>query len=764
MEVWAKSRLKAMIRAAGLSGALIAYGPALAQDAANDAASTGASSPFDEIIVTAERSEKSLQKTSLSLQVLTPADLEKSNLTQASDLNTMVPGVQIGTGGNAPQIYIRGVGDFAASALSNPAVAVNIDGVYVARPQAINSLFYDLERIEVLKGPQGTLYGRNASGGAINLISKRPRLGEVEGYIGATYGNYDTKQLEAAINVPLGQTVAARLAFNAVDRDGYLSDGTDDDERIAGRLRVLWEPSSAVSLLLNADYAKEGGQGPGYVMLPRPPGTDDWTSVSSPEANAQLAAQPPIGFLLPPAEDDAFRDNEFWNVSAELNADLGFATFTLVPAYRHARLSERNYPAGLRNTIPDATAKQTSIEARLANSSGPLDWVIGGYFFDEKQQAEQQIYQGTFQDNIGYYNPHTRSYAAFGQATLHATDQLRLIGGLRYTYERTKLDGDIFSFAPGYPVPPEVLPVLLVSFGGDESFDSVTWRAGAEYDLTPDNMIFATASTGFKAGGFNQTIAPQDTYEPEKVTAFQIGSRNEFLDGRLRVNFEAFWWKQKNAQIAHVKFDPLGNVNLITDNAGSSEMKGANIELQAALSDNDTLRFFVEYNDAKYQDFTYDTAFSIFGNPIFNPASTTCDVGSPFPGATFGTLLASVDCSGRRMPRAPEWSGAAQYSHRFDLGAGDNVVFDAAMQFASGRWLGFEYVDNQKADAYATFDANLTYNAPDDRWSVSAYIRNITEEAVYTGGSVQAFAPPLVYATIAPPRTFGVRLKYNFGN
>jgi iron complex outermembrane receptor protein len=381
MKLRARRRSATVIGMAALSWVLAAQNPALAQDDA-DVAAEG-DEPFGEIIVTAERREESLQDSSLALQVLTADELERANLTQVHDLNTLVPGLQIGSGGNAPQIYIRGVGDFAASALSNPAVAVNIDGVYVARPQAVNSLFFDLARIEVLKGPQGTLYGRNASGGAINLISNRPSLNGVEGYIGVTYGNYDNKQLEAAVNVPFGQTVAARLAVAAVDRDGYLSDGTDDDGRVAGRLRVLWEPSASTSLMLNADYATESGKGPGYVMLPHQPGTDEWTSTSSAQANARLAAQPPIGFLLPPTVDDSFRDNEFWNVSAEFETDLGFATLTVLPAYRHAEYAERNYPAGLRNTLPGTTAEQVSLETRLGNSSDRLTWVIGGYFFDE---------------------------------------------------------------------------------------------------------------------------------------------------------------------------------------------------------------------------------------------------------------------------------------------------------------------------------------------------------------------------------------------
>jgi iron complex outermembrane receptor protein len=754
-------RLRTSRWAAGVAGIAVSITSLHAQ--AQETAEAVADNPLDLIVVTAERREQSIQDSSLALQVISPDELERANITQASDLNTLVPGLQIGAGGNSPQIYIRGVGDFAASSLSNPAVAVNIDGVYIARPQGFNSQFYDLERIEVLKGPQGTLYGRNASGGAINLVTRRPQLGEATGYIGLTYGNFDTKQLEAAVNVPLGDSLAARFAVNAVDRDGYLSDGTDDDERVAARARLLWDNGGAVSLLLNADYAWEGGKGPGYVMLPAPPGTDPWTSASDPRANAQIAATPPIGFLLPPVGIDSFRRNEFWNVSAELEADLDFATLTLLPAYRNADLSERNYPAGLRYTIPGTDAEQTSMELRLANTSDALSWVLGGYFFDENQDTEQRIFQGQFQDTIVYATPRIRSYAAFGQTTLNLTDQLRAIAGLRYTYERNRLAGEIYTNVPPFPVPPEVLPLLQNAFGGQTHFDKLNWRAGLEFDASPDSMVFATASTGFKAGGFNQTVAPEDTYDPERITAFEVGMRNELADGRVVLNFEGFWWRLRDSQIAHVKFDPLGNINLVTDNAGSAEIKGANVELQAAITDNDVLRFFVEYNHARYQQFAFDTAFSIFGTPLFNPASTGCPVSAPFPGSSFGTQAATIDCSGFAMPRAPRWSGSASYQHTLDLPHGDSLVFDAAVQFSSRRWLGFDYVPTELEGGYASIDATVTYTDPSGRWSLAAYARNLGNEAYRTGAGVHAFAPPLTYATIAPPRTMGVRLRLSFG-
>jgi len=744
------------------AGACLCLGPGARAQTSPAPADTTPSVEIEEIMVTAQRYEETLQKSSLSLQVLSGEALQRAAVTQATDLNKLVPGLQIGTGGGASQIYIRGVGDFAASALSNPAVAVNVDGVYISRPQAVNSSFYDLARLEVVRGPQGTLYGRNASGGALNIITNKPSLDGMAGNIGLTLGDYDLVDLQGAINLPLGDSVAVRGAFSLVERDGYLSDGTDDDERLAGRIHLLWRPSDAVSLLVSADMASEEGSGPGYVQLPGPPGADPWLSASSPESNAILASTPPIGFLVAPIGADSFRDNTFWNLSAELNWDLGPAVLTVIPAYRDVEISERNYPAGLRNTIPEATSEQFTFEARLSESTDTLKWVAGLYYYDEDQAAEQQIFQGILQDNVGFYFPETESYAAFGQATLAVTDTLRLIAGARYTEEERSVSGSLFTNSPNGLPPGTPLPHLLATFGGDDTFSDTTWKAGVEYDLTPANMLFLTASTGFKAGGFNQTVPPMDTYEPEELLAYELGSRNRFMDHRLQLNFEVFYWDYSDNQIAHVIFDPLGNINLVTQNAGEATIQGANLDLQVAISPDDRLRAFVEYNDATYDRFTYDTAFSIFGVPLFNPASTGCPVGTPFPGSIFGTELITVDCSGFELPRAQEWVASLGYDHTFRLASGATLNAALSAQYGSERYLGFEFVSQQRADAYELFDFAVTYVDAGGKWSIAAFVHNIGDEAVYTSGSVQGFAPPLVYATIGPPRTYGATLRYSF--
>src|SRR5688572_17337178 len=203
------------------AGAALLPGAALAQAPVQPSPGV-----LEEVVVTAQRREETLQKSSLSIQVLSDEELWQAGVAHSADLNRLIPGIQIAGGGNASQIYIRGVGDFAASPLSNPAVAVNVDGIYISRPHGVNSSFYDLARLEVLRGPQGTLYGRNASGGALNLITNRPSLAGVAGNVSVDVGNFNLAQVQGALNVPLGDTVAIRGAVNVVDRSGYLSDDT----------------------------------------------------------------------------------------------------------------------------------------------------------------------------------------------------------------------------------------------------------------------------------------------------------------------------------------------------------------------------------------------------------------------------------------------------------------------------------------------------------------------------------------------------------
>ncbi len=227
----------------------------------------------------------------------------------------------------------------------------------------------------------------------------------------------------------------------------------------------------------------------------------------------------------------------------------------MLPAYRDLDANERNYPAGLRNTW-STQSHQTSVEARLSNTTDRLRWVAGLYYFREAQNSAQDIYQGFLNDITAHSDATAKSYAAFGQATFSVTDRFRpdrrpALHPREQDPGRRPLQQQPYRWPPGTP-----LPLLLDTFGGKTHFTATNWKAGAEFDVAPTSMLFATASTGFKAGGFNQSVPPMDVYDPEKITAYELGLRNRFLGGRVQLNVEAFKWDYNDGQIAHVIFDP----------------------------------------------------------------------------------------------------------------------------------------------------------------------------------------------------------------
>jgi len=727
-----------------------------------------------DIVVTAERRSSSGQRTSIPIEVFDSDALGKAGVSQATDLGRLTAGVQIGAIGATPQVYIRGVGDFGSTAISNPAVAFNINGIYVGRTQSVNGSFYDVERIEVLKGPQGTLYGRNASGGAINIITTRPRLGEVSGNLNLEVGNFDKILTDGAINLPIGDTVAMRAAFQVAHRDGYSSQGLDDDKHQSVRLQAFWEPSDTVNLLLSADYSHFGGRGAGAVLNPNLAGTSPWTDITDPVvAHLYEAASPFPGFFAQPSADQAKQDLEFWNVHAELNVDLGFATLTVLPAYRDASMKYTAYPAfeyrvgqdlGLFGTSPE-TSKQTTLEVRLGHDgSDGLKWVVGGYFYDESQESDALIYSGFIHNAYEDSELHTRSYAAFGQATLPITQGLRLIAGGRYTYDRRTADRiNRYALYPSQTCPdPAVAACLNEVLSGEISFENFSWKVGAEADLAPQSMAYATVSRGFKAGGYSQIASLEagstepSSYLPEILTAYEVGIKNRFFDNKLQLNVEAFYWDYKDHQEGFVTISGTGNAGQIFQNAGKARQYGFDVDVTAMPWNNGTLSFSAEYLNSKYTEFVYQQPAA-----FFNPAGNACTASPSGATSPVGPVL-NIDCSGYQLTRAPKWSGSAGYQHRFLLGDGSKIEAQASMTFASARWLAPEFIAEERASGYVTVDGSVRYTFPSTDLSITAFVRNLTNEAVYTGAFQSPFIPGIVAANIAPPRTYGVRAEFSF--
>jgi iron complex outermembrane recepter protein len=764
----------------------LAASPALAQStapAAEDDQGIG------DIVVTAQRREQNSQKTALSIEVFSGDDLRAAGVAKADDLTRLAPGIQA-AGGTTAQIYIRGVGDFGVTATSNQAVVTNIDGVTISRPQAIAGNFFDLERIEVLKGPQGTLYGRNASGGAVNLITAAPKLGETGGFIEGNFGNYDQ--------------------FQANSRKGYLSDGTDDDKHLSVRFQLKSELGDRTTVRAIFGYTHLGGKGTGLAVIPALPGQSPWLGNTDPVAGSAYIARataifngallggcnpaPPPAGTCPPApavlqDPSAFRAGYFqdvssYNASLQADIDLDFATLTFIPGYRKTKARFTVVPSFLYNvggaytgsgaSTDGEDSDQYSFEARLGGQSDKLKWVLGGYYFKEDQDTQFALQGGLILNTAVRTKLGTEAAAVFGQATFSLSDTFRLTGGIRYTHDKRAAIGlEKFAISPSFPCLPNVptpgsnlpgalCPVINTTPGFYDSrvsFNKVTWKAGVEVDLAPQSMLFADVSRGFKAGGFNQAVSLTDptklqSFAPETITAYTVGIKNRFFDNRLQFNVEGFWWDYKDLQLSAQAFDGTGNIVLLTQNAGKATIKGVEASVVLKPWQGGTLRGAVSYVDSKYDSFV------IAQSALFvPPGRVACPVSAPNLQG-----LVTVDCSGFPMIRSPKWSGNIGVTQQFELGNGGNVSFDADMAFASSRFVSADFTAAQLAKPYQNVSASLTYNAPDDRWFVSAWVRNLTNEAIYSGGGGHqaAFVAGWNTSNIAPPRTWGGRIGLKF--
>jgi iron complex outermembrane receptor protein len=775
-------------------------GGAQAQDAS--AQKPAADSTIQDIVVTAQRREENVQKTALSIEVFGSDALAKRGVGRMDDLSKVATGVQIG-GGTQPLIYIRGVGDFGVLPSANPAVVTNFDGVPISRPQGIAGNFFDLERLEVLKGPQGTLYGRNATGGAINIIAAPPKLGDFSGFLTGTVGNYSTAQAEGAVNVPLGEDVAVRLSGQYSHRDGYLQDGRDDDKHYSLRGQVLARPTDRLTVHLRAGYIHYGGNGPGLVPTFDIPGASPWAGTGTKvvsdyllalsASNYQKAvaagcnpAPAPVGNCpVPPALIDRpdsfpkFQTINNWNVDGQIDYDFGGATLTVIPAYRYVRDRFASVPSFVYTPggfgSDGERSKQSSVEARLGNNGPRLKWTAGFFHLNEDQSGDYVIQMGTIQRVRYASNLGTNTNAAFGEATYSVASRLRVIGGVRYTADqRTQTDLRKYAISPTVTagcLPPTYLPGTLCNVvpagtatSGRATFKRTTWKAGLEYDVAERSMLFATVSTGFKAGGFNTAIDPKDisrtlAFNPEKITAYTVGSRNRFLNNKLQVNLEAFYWDYRDLQLSSIIIDGSGNQALATQNAGRARVYGLDLDVTARPAPNTTLHSGIEIVNSKYKSFGF-----IQPTAYFTPGSTGCASGpSSLPPGPAGPLT-QVDCSGRRLALSPKWSITGAASQVFPLPDRSNLTLDVDAAYTSKRYLNTSFIPNSLAGAYFLLNGSLTYNAPGNRWFVSGYIRNITKSAAYLGGAggPNPFVIGFDAGAITAPRTFGARFGVRF--
>ncbi|HWL47604.1 MAG TPA: TonB-dependent receptor [Sphingomonadaceae bacterium] len=739
--------------------------------AAGGAASAQTASPTDsgleEIIVTAQQRSENLQRAAISVAAIGGDVLAKSGVTDSTALTNLVPSFRSNPApGPYANFTIRGINNFTTNSQQDNGTVVNIGGVPLARPSGPNAMFYDLERIEILKGPQGILYGRNATAGVVNIIPRAPG-NEFGGSASLTMGNYDLFQANAAVDIPLSDTLTTRTAFQAVRHDGYFSDGTSDEDTTAGRVTLRYAPSTDLKVTIVGDYARQRGMGPGTNLLYSETATSNTTGLSGPIVGPWVGALDPNPLIqnvfinsgvAVRRYDSVFQDNNYWGVTGTLEWATPIGTVTAIAAHRVTNVNFESITATFYNG-EDAEQNQDSVEVRLASGDDqPFRYLAGLFFLDEKAHVQQINEQGTGLSNASI-NIHNRTVAGFTQLTYAFTDSFRISGGIRFNRDIKKSYSPRYTI-PNYPFdtvslrdrPAEGVGNFVSLVDQKKSFNSTTWKAGVEFDAAPDSLLYANVATGFKAGGFSYGPPGGIFYEPEHIISYVIGSKNRFLDRRLQLNIEAFYMRYTDQQVQSFAFLPgIGNFT-ITQNAAKSTVKGFEWDAIFLPVQTTRLSFSGQYMKARYNDFIVRSASDPSNRQT---CPTTPDSGSFL-----------VDCSGRPLVNAPTWVLQGGIDQTFEFSNGGNVVVSISERFESARETYLSYLRETYAPSYNRTDASLTYNAPSRNWSLTAWIRNIEDKAVVTsvnpGRTYSITGGGLMGAMLQPPRTFGARVNVNF--
>lgn len=695
--------------------------PSSAQAETPDEAATPKQS-IETVVVTAEHRKQNLQKTSISITALSGDVLAEHAITSVDSALRDVAGVVVQGNANGGGVYIRGVGSGQDTAIGGPSVNLNFDGVYQQQPEVPMSSIYDVERIEVLRGPQGTIYGRNANAGSVNIITANPKNKfEASGSIG--WGNYNLLHTEAALNVPIGDTVALRAAMSTERHDGYLKpSGYNDADNTGARVKLLFKPDQNLSLLLASEYLHIGGVGLGAVNALSLHPDDPWQS-NAPRGQIDITSRRLYG---------------------QLDWKLGFGVLTVIPAHQ----SFKKYDANVIINNPVATTansqavdeRQDTLEVRLASiGAEPLQWVTGVYYLNSSSRFDvppSRIALPATPAVYPYvYGNHAESAAGFAQLTYSVTPALRLIGGLRYTQDKKTA---LRQASAGAAVT-----------GIDGSWNSTTYKVGAEFDVDRNSMVYANLSTGFKAGGIDQGFF---TYKPEQIKALALGSKNRFLGNTLQVNSEAYYYDYSNFQAQYgyrclntALCAPVQTYSNRIVNAGTAKLYGAEAEAILRVTQVDRLEANIAYSHSRFDKLVISAG-----------TAAACSVASALPVCA---LQPDQVLTNQPLANAPEWSGAFAYEHTFDLPNGGDLVARLGTRLYSPYWTNYRRPPQVSAEtyvrAYNKSDFFMTYNAPNSKWRVVGYVKNIENKSVVTTAVATAIE-------LQPPRTYGLTVSANF--
>lgn len=719
-----------------LLSALSAYGASVA-----NAQTTTAPKADQEVIVTANKVAQSALKVGGSLSAVTSDDIRELGITDAKSLTDLLPNTQISQAGNSSVVVnIRGVENTNTTGMGEPAAAFHIDGIYLGRMSGAGSAFFDIERVEVLRGPQGTLYGRNANAGVVNVITAQP-TNKREGYLSLDLGNLGQRRVDGVYNLPVNDALALRAAFSMNRRDGFsetktatngFSENQDSIHTDALRLQALVKLNAKNSVTLSYDESTNKTTGPNYYDL--------------------TAGGIPTKLVDPNVLIQGRFNDKYSGFKVEFKSDLGFANLNYLYGHRTTDNVE-DYSTGPLILLTKSTAKQDSHELRLSSNDtkSPLQWVAGLFLF--KEDGDGQL-DGNFPffffgPGAGPFGPGqcggysscypglqftdslltNQSRAAFGQITYSVNDSSRVIVGARATRDKkTRYNGQqILSGGADYD--PNNPGNLVMPLYGDASWNSSTYKLGYEKDLSASQMFYATVSTGFKSGGFNDgdtRTNPELIYQPEDITAYEIGLNGKFFDNALQLTSSIFHYDYSQMQKSAVV-----NSQMLTTNTGESTIDGLELSARYRLSDAGRIDVSLGLLDAKYKKYV-------------TPDGT--------------------DYSGRKLDKAPNATLNIAYTHNWNLASGAYLTGYLGTRYSASYMTTDTGTPTAppiqfKQDSFTKSNASLTYSSADGAVDVQAYVKNIENKSQLMG-SVAFFNSN--YGYMSEPRTFGVRSTFRF--
>jgi len=688
-------------------------------------ASTSGTTSLQEVVVTAQRRSQLSRNVPIALTAMTGGNLAKMQIRSLQDLDAIAPGVNIVEFGAFAQPAIRGISTQAAGPGTEPNISTYIDDVYLPQSWMVVTEIPDLDRVEILKGPQGTLFGRNATGGAIRLFTQDPQFTD-QGFVGGSVGDYDSGGVNSSADgFVTGSLVPNVLAasFSAFYRrdDGYLTNLTNGQDlgltSQQYRAKLLYKPTDDLSFLLTSYYSdRNDEEGLGYV-------------------NASPAAYATIGGP-PKRYDIAMGVQPFSEVTMSVTSlrgtwDLGLGTVRSLTAYTHADArfivdaDGGPVPALMFNVFerPNHNLQQELIFS--SNPIGPVDFTAGAFYFDSTDGFNPEQFGATPETPFFGVNVinHTESIAGFGEADWNITQKLTATLGLRYTKERKAINGLI-----GLSTPPPLLPRVAAA-----TFSDTTPRLALRYALLSRTNVWASFSTGFQSGGFDTNSLSPTPVQPEKIQAYEVGIKSHEL-ANFEVNGSLFF---QNITDVQVTTNAGGSSISLLQNAGAERMYGVDLDSTWRVSDALSFRTAFTYMPtAKWTEFR-------------NAAVT-------LPGGPDGTgLNETIDATGFRVPQAPEMQGSVTATYTADLGAG---VLQPSLTAAYNSGFRYDVPGALTEPAYVLFNGELAYTW-NSGLTLAAYARNVSNRYFISG--VVTSAAGFIYNP-APPREVGIRARYDF--